>query len=117
MRDLPFLRELTALLQETDKLLAEAEFDAEAVEGYSHRRQNVFAHLEAAGSLGSVDQSERVGLRELINAVLERDRLLMQKLEESLAVCREGLAAVPKARQALRGYLSPLPAQLVRRQA
>jgi len=115
--DLPFLRELTALLQETDKLLASAEPDAEALEGYRHRRQNAFARLEAAGSLESAGQSERAGLRELINAVLERDRLLMQKLDECLAVCREGLSAVPKARQALRGYLSPLPAQLVRRQA
>jgi hypothetical protein len=115
--DLPFLQELTALLQETDKLLACRELDTAAMEGYSRMRRNAFGRLEAAGSLESADQSERAGLRELINAVLERDRLLMQKLEESLAVCREGLSAVPKARQALRGYLAPLPAQLIRRHA
>jgi hypothetical protein len=115
--DLPFLQELSALLQETEKLLARAELDAEAWEGYSRLRQKAFARLEAAGSLESAGESERAGIRELINAVLERDRLLMQKIEEGLAVCREGLAAVPKARQAIRGYLSPLPAQLVRRQA
>jgi hypothetical protein len=114
--DLPFLQELTALLQETEKLLTSAEPDAEALERYSRMRQNAFARLEAAGSLESAGQSDRAGLRELINAVLERDRLLMQKLEEGLALCRKELSAVPKARQALRGYLTPLPAQLVRRQ-
>jgi hypothetical protein len=115
--DLPFLQELTALLQETEKLLALPELGAEALEGYSCMRQSAFARLEAAGSLESAQEGERAGIRELIKAVLERDRLLMHKLEEGLAVCREGLSAVPKARQALRGYLSPRPLQLVRRQA
>jgi len=115
--DLPFLQELSALLQETEKLLARAELDAEAWEGYSRMRQNAFARLEAAGSLESAGQSERAGLRELMNAVLERDRLLMQRVEEGLAVCRAGLAAVPKARQALRGYLGLRPLSILERQA
>jgi len=115
--ELPFLRELTVLLQETDKLLASAEPDIEAWEGYSRMRQSAFARLEAAGSLENAQEGDRAGLRELINAVLERDRLVMQKVEEGLGLCRKELATVPKARQALRGYLSPVPARLVRRQA
>ena len=115
--DVPFLCELSALLQETDKLLACAEPDAEILEGYSRMRQKTFARLEAAGSLESAGQDGRAGLRDLINAVLERDRLLMQKVEEGLAVCREGLSAVSKARQALNGYRPALPAQLVLRRA
>ncbi len=47
---------------------------------------------------------EQAELRELIAAVLERDRRLMQKLEECIACCRKGLAAVPQARRALNGY-------------
>jgi hypothetical protein len=56
-------------------------------------------------------------MKELINAVLERDRLLMQKVEECLSCCREGLSTVPKARQALSGYLPPRRPSLVQRQA
>jgi hypothetical protein len=114
--NLPFLQELTALLQETDRILA-GDHDAEALQRYSRMRQNAFARLEAAGSMEGAQPGDRAGIKELINAVLERDRLLMQKLEEGLAVCRAGLSAVPKARQAFRGYLSPLPARLVRRRA
>jgi hypothetical protein len=115
--DLPFLRELSALLQETEKLLACSEPDAAAWEDYSRMRQNTFARLEAAGPLENAGEDERSGLRDLINAVLERDRLLMHKVEEGLAVCRVGLSSVPKVRQALKGYRSPLPAQLVLRRA
>lgn len=114
--DNPFLSELSALLQETEKLLAGPQPDAEAWEGYSRMREEAFARLEAAGASHGEHESERAQVRELIHAVLERDRLLMQKLEECISCCRDGLLAVPKARRALVGYLPSRPASFVERQ-
>jgi hypothetical protein len=115
--DHPFLQELSALLQETEKLLASAEPDAEAWESYARMREETFARLESAGSLGSDSvKGERAALGELINAVLERDRLLVQKLEACISLCRKGLSSVPRARQAINGYLPPRPSSFVERQ-
>jgi hypothetical protein len=114
--DHPYLEELSVLLQETEVLLAAAEPDAAAWENYSRMRQETFAHLEAASSIDGDLKAERAALRELINAVLERDRLLMQKVEGSLASCRRGLSDLPRARRALTGYLPPRPSSFVQRQ-
>ena len=111
-----FLNELTALLQETEKLLASPAPDAEDWEGYSRLRQETFARLESAESLAPEATGEQAALREIINAVLERDRLLMQKLEECLSCCRKGLSSVPRARQALSGYLPSRPSSFLQRQ-
>jgi hypothetical protein len=115
--DHPFLQELSALLQETEKLLASTEPDAEAWEGYNRIRQTTFARLEAAGSLEAGVESDRRALRELIQAVLERDRLLVQKIEECIFCCRKGLSSVPGARKALNGYLPSRPSSFLERQA
>ncbi|HEY2990950.1 MAG TPA: hypothetical protein VGL11_24775 [Candidatus Binatia bacterium] len=112
----PFLQELSALLQETEKLLACPEPDTAAWEDYRRMRRETFARLESAGSTADGTGEPRL-MKELINAVLERDRLLMQKVEECLSCCREGLSTVPKARQALSGYLPPRRPSLVQRQA
>jgi hypothetical protein len=111
-----FIKELSALLEETDKLLASAEPDAEAWEGYNRMRQDAFARLEAAESLEARGESERRALRELIQAVLERDRLLVQKIEECIFCCRKGLSSVPGARKALNGYLPSRPSSFLERQ-
>jgi hypothetical protein len=115
--DHPFLKELSALLEETEKLLACPEPEAEAWEGYNRMRQTAFARLEAAGSLESRGENERRALRELIQAVLERDRLLVQKIEECIFCCRKGLSSVPGARKALNGYLPSRPSSFLERQA
>ena len=112
-----FLNELTDLLRETDKLLASADPDTEALTDYSCAREETFARVQAAGFLAADAEGERAALAELINAVLERDRLLMNKLEECLSCCRKELSAVPKARRALNGYLSPRPSPFLQRRA
>ena len=112
-----FLNELTALLQETEKLLASPEPDTAAWKNYNLMRQATFARLEAAASLDGDLKGERAALGELIHAVLERDRLLVQKIEECISCCRDGLSAVPKVRRALSGYLPSRPFSFLERQA
>lgn len=110
-----FLRELSALLRETEKLLACPEPDAEAWEGYGRIRQEAFARLQATGAADAGQAGDRAAIENLVRTVLERDRLLMQKLEEGLSRCREGFAAVAQGRQALRGYLPPRPSMFLQR--
>jgi hypothetical protein len=110
-----FFKELSALLRETEKLMACSAPDAEAWEGYGRLREKAFHRLQQFGSLPAEKQSERAKLAELIKIVIERDRLLMQKLEECLACCREGLSTVPKARRALNGYLPLRSSSFVQR--
>jgi hypothetical protein len=111
--DHPFLKELTALLQETERLLACSEPDTEAWEGYGRVRQETFARIQAAGAAAG----DRAAIEKLVRTVLERDRLLIQKLEEGLSRCRTELSAVAQGRQALRGYLPPRPSTFLQRNA
>ena len=112
-----FLKDLTALLQETEKLLACPQPDTEAWEDYSRIRQKTFARLQAAGTLVTDEAAERAAVEKLVRTVLERDRLLMQKLEEGMFRCRTELSGVAQGRQALRGYLPPRPPTFLQRQA
>jgi hypothetical protein len=114
--DALFLKEFSDLLQESENLLAISEPDTAAWEAYARTRELTFARLQTAeeGSAGA--GGERAQLRELIETILERDRLLMQRLEECLARCREGLSALPKRQQALRGYF-PARVSSLQRQA
>ena len=114
--DNPFVKQFSALLQETEKLLGCAEPGADAWEGYGRMRQETFTRLQAADFLGADSEGERAALRELANAVLERDRLLMQKLEESISFCRKALSDVDQGRQALRGYLPARRSSFLQRQ-
>ncbi len=111
----PILEELAALLQETELLLASPEPAAAAWENYSRMRQETFARLETGGLDGDLKE-ERAALKEMMTAVLERDRLLMQMVEGYLASCRQGLSALPQARRALSGYLPPRPSSSLQRQ-
>ena len=111
----PFLNELSALLRETEELLAHPEPQTETWEDYRRAREAAFARLEAAGAWNTGTVEERARLRELIEAILQRDRLLVQRLEECLSFCRKGLSSVPKTQQALRGYFPRARGRLQRR--
>lgn len=100
----PFLEELSALLRETEVLLAHPEPQTEAWEDYRRTREAAFVRLEAADAWNTTSVEERARLRELIEAILQRDRLLVQRLEEYLSLCQQSLSRVPKTQQALRGY-------------
>jgi len=110
-----FLRELSALLRETEKLLACPAPDAEAWEGYGRNRREAFARLQAAGTLVTDEAAERAAVEKLVRTVLERDRLLMQKLEEGMFRCRKELSGAAQGRQALRGYLPSRPSTFLQR--
>lgn len=113
----PFLQELTGLLRETEELLASADPDTERLEEYGRAREAKFARMNAAGASIALQESERAALANLIRKVLERDRLLMQRLEEYLAHCRAGLSGVRKAGNALNGYHPAPSPTFVRRHA
>jgi hypothetical protein len=112
--DSGFLNELTDLLHETENLLASPEPETQMWEDYGRRRQQAFDRMQSEAALAADDGGERARLRELIEAILERDRLLMLRLELYLARCRRGLSSVPKAQQALKGYFPPQPGALQR---
>jgi hypothetical protein len=112
--DSPFLKELSDLLCETEKMLADPEPESAAWEDYGRMREETFRLLKTEDPSKTEDSGERARLRELIEAILERDRLLMQRLERYLAGCRKELSAVPKTHQALRGYFPPRPGSLQR---
>jgi hypothetical protein len=109
-----FLNELSDLLRETENLLAGPEPERKCGRltgaGASGRSSSCRAKRRLAADHGG----ERARLRELIEAILERDRLLMVRLELYLARCRKGLSTVPKVQQALRGYFPPQPGALQR---
>jgi len=113
--DNTFLNELTDLLHETENLLAGPEPETQTWEDYGRRRQQAFERLESETPVAADGTGERARVRELIEAILERDRLLMLRLELYLARCRRGLAAVPKTQQALKGYF-PAQAGALQRQ-
>jgi hypothetical protein len=102
--DSPFLEDLAALLRETEVLLTHPEPQTDAWEDYRRTREAAFLRLEAADAWNTTSVEERAKLRELIEAILQRDQLLVQRLEEYLSVCRDGLSRVPKTQQALKGY-------------
>jgi hypothetical protein len=110
-----FLQELSALLRETEKLLACPEPDTEAWASYGRNRREAFARLQATGTLVTDEAAERAAVEKLVRTVLERDRLLMEKLEEGLARCRTELSGVAEGRRALRGYLPPRPSTFLQR--
>jgi hypothetical protein len=101
-------------LRETENLLAGPEPETEVWEAYGRRRERAFEQLQSETGLAADHGGERARLRELIEAILERDRLLMVRLELYLARCRKGLSTVPKVQQALRGYFPPQPGALQR---
>jgi hypothetical protein len=109
-----FLNELSDLLHETENLLASPEPESQTWEDYGRRRQQAFERLESETAVAADDNGERARLRELIEAILERDRLLMLRLELYLARCRRGLSTLPRTQQALRGYFPPQPGALQR---
>ena len=111
----PFLEELSALLRDTEALLAHPEPQTGAWEDYRRTREAAFLRLETADAWNTASVEERARLRELIEAILQRDRLLVQRLEEYLSICRQGLSRVPKTQQALRGYFPRERGSLQRR--
>src|SRR5262249_49968080 len=111
----PFLDELTTLLRETEDLLAHPEPGVEAWEEYRRTREAAFLRLEAADAWNTTSVEERARLRELIEAILQRDRLLVQRLEVYLSFYRASLSRLPKTQQALRGYFPHARGSLQRR--
>lgn len=109
----PILAALTALLQETEILLACPEPDTDTWERYQHRRQEIFSHLQDVFQQGA--PPEDAALRTLLTQVLAQDQILLHDLAIHRARCREELAVVATARQALRGYTPSLQGHLLER--
>ncbi|MGE0826613.1 MAG: hypothetical protein AB7G75_25030 [Candidatus Binatia bacterium] len=96
------LTELTVLLQDTVALLDCSEPDTETWEQYNLRRQRIFTNLQAL--FATEEKAEAAPVQELLQSVIEKDRLLMQKLVVHRTRCCQDLAAVAKARQALKDF-------------
>ncbi len=105
------LTELMTLLQETDALLACPEPDIDTWETYSRRRQEIFARLQDLFQRET--QGTSPALRDSLRLVLEKDHLLLQQLEVHRSRCRQQLAEVSKAQQALKSYTPALSARLL----
>ena len=109
----PILTALTTLLQETEALLACRAPDADTWERYYQRRQEIFSHLQDMFQHDA--QHEHTALRTVLTQVLAQDQLLLQQLEMYRSRCRQELADVAKARQALKGYTPLLQVHLLER--
>lgn len=103
-------RELEQLWQETNLLLACADFDFSAWEAYGVLRAAIFARIQDLPCPAEGEESEAVAV--FIRDILAQDAVLIQKAQTRLAYLQVELATAATSRRALKGYAGLPPAVL-----
>lgn len=95
---------LAGLLEDTQRLLAEAEPTLADWQNYSRRRNDLFQKLQNAPQAVAPGGSEREALARLYSSVLENDRRLMSKIAERLSAIGRELGSLTEQRRAIKAY-------------
>ena len=89
-----FAEALSVLLADSQALLDSQEPSFASWEDYRERRDELFSHCKRLSSPIAENVGEAAALRNLMISILEKDRLLVQKIQREMSSIRRDMDAV-----------------------
>ena len=99
-----FAEALSVLLADSQALLDSPEPSFSSWEDYKDRRNELFDRLQRLSSPIAGNAGETAMLRNLMMSLLEKDRLLVQKIQRMMSSIRRDMEAVAEQRRLVKTY-------------